>query len=141
MSDDWKIRFGTAGTSDSFAAKGYKNSLDIPAYTAEMGLDAFEYQCGRGVRLGLDKAARMAADAAARGILFSVHAPYYISMSSLEEDKRLNSVNYLLQSAAVCKALGGRRVIFHSGQLRQAEPGSGPGKGAGHHAPRRRRTG
>ena len=112
---DWKIRFGTAGTSDSFAAKGYKNSLAIPASPAAMGPDAFEYQCGPGVRLGLEKAARMAADAAERGILFSVHAPYYISMSSLEEDKRLNSVNYLLQSAAVCKALGGRRVIFHPG--------------------------
>ena len=112
---EWKIRFGTAGTSDSFAAQGYKTSLDIPAYTARMGLNAFEYQCGRGVRLGLDKARQMAADAAARDILFSIHAPYYISMSSLEEDKRLNSVNYLLQSAAVCKALGGQRVIFHSG--------------------------
>ena len=112
---EWKIRFGTAGTSDSFAAQGYKTSLDIPAYTARMGLNAFEYQCGRGVRLGLDKARQMAADAAAQDILFSVHAPYYISMSSLEEDKRLNSVNYLLQSAAVCKALGGRRVIFHPG--------------------------
>ena len=124
---DWKIRFGTAGTSDSFAAKGYKNSLDIPAYTAEMGLDAFEYQCGHGVRLGLEKAARMAADAAERGILFSVHAPYYISMSSLEEDKRLNSVNYLLQSAAARH--------LPPGQLWQAEPGGGPGKGAGYHAP------
>ena len=112
---DWKIRFGTAGTSDSFAALGYKNSLDIPAYTAEMGLDAFEYQCGHGVRLGLEKAARMAAEAAARDLVFSVHAPYYISMSSLEEDKRLNSVHYLLQSAAVCKALGGRRIVFHPG--------------------------
>ena len=57
---DWKIRFGTAGTSDSFAAQGYKSSLDVPEYTAKMGLNAFEYQCGRGVRLGLDKAARMA---------------------------------------------------------------------------------
>ena len=112
---DWKIRFGTAGTSDSFAALGYKNSLDIPAYTEEMGLDAFEYQCGHGVRLGLEKAAKMAAEAAARDLVFSVHAPYYISMSSLEEDKRLNSVHYLLQSAAVCKALGGRRIIFHPG--------------------------
>ena len=78
---EWHIRFGTAGTSDSFEAKGYKSSLDIPAYTAELGLDAFEYQCGHGVRLGVDKARRMAADAAERGILFSVHAPYYISMS------------------------------------------------------------
>ena len=112
---EWKIRFGTAGTSDSFTAMGYKNSLDIPAYTEKMGLDAFEYQCGPGVRLGLDKARQMADDAAARGILFSVHAPYYISASSLDEEKRLNSVNYLLQSAALCRALGGRRVIFHSG--------------------------
>ena len=112
---DWKIRFGTAGTSDSFEAKGYKSSLDIPAYTAEMGLDAFEYQCGHGVRLGVDKAGKMAADAAEQGILFSVHAPYYISMSSLEEEKRLGSVRYLLQSAEVCRALGGKRIIFHSG--------------------------
>ena len=113
--NEWHIRFGTAGTSDSFEVKGYKSSLDIPAYTAEMGLDAFEYQCGHGVRLGVDKAGKMAADAAERGILFSVHAPYYISMSSLEEEKRLGSVRYLLQSAEVCRALGGRRIIFHSG--------------------------
>ena len=59
--------------------------------------------------------AKLAALAAQRDILFSVHAPYYISMSSLEEDKRLNSIQYLLQSAAVCRALGGRRIIFHSG--------------------------
>ena len=94
MSEAWNIRFGTAGTSDSFAAQGYKSSLDVPEYTAKMGLNAFEYQCGRGVRLGLDKAARMATLAAERDILFSVHAPYYISMSSLEEDKRLNSIQY-----------------------------------------------
>ena len=98
------IRFGTAGQSESFAAMGYKSSLDIPEYTAKFGLTAFEYQCGRGVRLGQDKAAKMAADAAARGILFSLHAPYYISMSSLEEEKRLNSIDYLLQSAAAVRA-------------------------------------
>ncbi len=110
-----KARFGTAGTSDSFAAKGYKGSMDIPAYTAEMGLDAFEYQCGRGVRLGLEKAEKMAELAAERDIVFSVHAPYYISMSSLDEEKRLGSIRYLLQSCEVCRALGGRRVIFHPG--------------------------
>ena len=43
MSDDWKIRFGTAGTSDSFTGMGYKNSLDIADYTEKMGLDALEY--------------------------------------------------------------------------------------------------
>ena len=52
---EWKIRFGTAGTSDSFTAMGYKNSLDIPAYTEKMGLDAFEYQCGHGISIIVTK--------------------------------------------------------------------------------------
>lgn len=109
------IRFGTAGTSDSFSVMGYKTSMDVPEYTARMGLNAFEYQCGRGVRLGLDKAEKMARLAQPKDILFSVHAPYYISMSSMEDDKRLNSIDYILQSCALVKALGGKRVIFHSG--------------------------
>ena len=109
------IRFGTAGISESFDAVGYKNSLDIPAYTAKFGLHAFEYQCGRGVRLGLDKAAEMARRAKEADILFSIHAPYFISMSSMVEETRLKSIDYILQSCRVVRALGGRRVIFHSG--------------------------
>ena len=110
-----RIRFGTAGQSESFAAMGYKTSLDVPEYTAKFGLNAFEYQCGRGVRLGEAKAKVMAQRAAERDIRFSLHAPYFISMSSLEEEKRLNSINYILDSCRAVKSLGGRRVIFHSG--------------------------
>ena len=107
-------RFGTAGLSDSYPGKTF-DPEKIAAYTAGFGLTAFEYQCGRGVRLAHDKAAALGAACAAQGIVLSVHAPYYISMSSMEEDKRLHSIDYLLQSCALVKALGGRRVIFHSG--------------------------
>ena len=107
--------FGTAGASESFKAMGYKSSAQVPEYTAAMGLDAFEYQCGRGVRLGAQLAQAIRKGAEARGICFSLHAPYYISMSSMEEEKRLNSVNYILQSAGAVRALGGRRVVFHPG--------------------------
>ena len=107
-------RFGTAGLSDSYRVRSFDPQA-MAEYTASFGLTAFEYQCGRGVRLGLDKAAALKEAFDAKGITFSVHAPYYISMSSLEEDKRLNSIDYLLQSCALVKALGGRRVIFHSG--------------------------
>ena len=107
--------FGTAGASESFKAMGYKSSAQVPQYTAAMGLDAFEYQCGRGVRLGAQLAQAIREGAEARGIYFSLHAPYYISMSSMEEEKRLNSVSYILQSAAAVRALGGRRVVFHPG--------------------------
>ena len=109
------IRFGTAGISDSFDAMGFKNSLDIPAYIERFQLHAFEYQCGLGVRLGLDKAAEMARRAEKPDILFSVHAPYFISMSSMVEETRLKSIDYILQSCRLVRALGGRRVIFHSG--------------------------
>ena len=108
-------RFGTAGLSDSFKASGGKTPADIARFTASFGLTAFEYQCGRGVRISADRAAELGAACAEQGIVLSVHAPYYISMSSLEEEKRLHSVDYILQSCAAVKAMGGRRVIFHTG--------------------------
>ena len=73
-------KFGPAGNSESFQAMGYRKTIQVPEYITRMGLDAYEYQCGRGVRLGLDKAAKMAALAGPKDIMFSVHAPYYISL-------------------------------------------------------------
>ena len=107
-------RFGPAGLSDSYPGKKF-DPEGMASYTAGFGLTAFEYQCGRGVRLALDKAEALGKACAEKNIALSVHAPYYISMSSLEEDKRLHSIDYLLQSCALVKALGGRRVIFHTG--------------------------
>lgn len=44
-------KFGPAGNSDSFSAK-YKSTADAPSYLKELGLDWYEYQCGRGVKIG-----------------------------------------------------------------------------------------
>ncbi|MBR6533239.1 MAG: TIM barrel protein [Clostridia bacterium] len=108
-------KFGPAGTSDSFKEMGYKHSLQVPEYVVKMGLDCFEYQCGRGVNIGLDKAKQLGELAKEKGITLSLHAPYYISMSSVEEEKRLNSVNYILASARAVNAMGGDRIIVHTG--------------------------
>ena len=107
--------FGPAGNSESFSALGYKHSLQVPEYIERMGLDCFEYQCGRGVNIGLDKAKLLGEEAKQKGITLSLHAPYYISMSSIEEEKRLNSVNYILASARAVNAMGGDRIIVHTG--------------------------
>lgn len=107
--------FGPAGTGDNFSKMGYKNSLNVPEYVVKMGLDCFEYQCGRGVNIGEEKALELGRIAAEHNIKMSLHAPYYISMSSVEEQKRLNSVNYILQSAKAVKAMGGNRIIVHTG--------------------------
>ena len=108
-------KFGPAGNSDSFFAMGYKGSLHIPEYVERMGLDAFEYQCGRGVNIGEDKARELGALAAQKNIVLSLHAPYYISMSSVEEEKRLNSINYIMASARAVDFMGGNRIVVHTG--------------------------
>ncbi len=108
-------KFGPAGTSDDFKALGYKQSIDIPEFLIKKGLDHFEYQCGRGVNIGLDKAALLGDEFKKNSITISLHAPYYISMSSVEEEKRLNSVNYILQSARAVSAMGGNRIVVHTG--------------------------
>ncbi len=108
-------KFGPAGNSESFYAQGYKGSLQVPEYITKMGLDAFEYQCGRGVNIGQDKAAQLGELARQAGIVLSLHAPYYISMSSVEEEKRLRSIDYILSSARAVDAMGGNRIIVHTG--------------------------
>ncbi len=108
-------KFGPAGSAESFKEMGYKTSLQIPEYLNKFGLNAFEYQCGRGVNIGEEKAAALGKIAKERGITLSLHAPYYISMSSVEEEKRLNSVNYILASARAVNAMGGDRIVVHTG--------------------------
>lgn len=114
-------KFGPAGNSESFGKMGYKTSLQVPEYILKMGLDAFEYQCGRGVNIGTDKAEQLGRIAKEKGVYLSLHAPYYISMSSLEEEKRDNSVNYILQSARAVNAMGGERIVIHSGSCGKME--------------------
>ena len=108
-------KFGPAGSAESFKVMGYKSSLQIPEYLNKFSLDCFEYQCGRGVNIGIDKATQLGDIAKEKGITLSLHAPYYISMSSVEEEKRLNSVNYILASAGAVNAMGGDRIVVHTG--------------------------
>ena len=107
--------FGPAGNSMSFKEMGYKSSLDVPEYIEKMGLDAFEYQCGRGVNIGEEKATELGRLAAEKNIALSLHAPYYISMSSVDPEKRLNSVKYIIESAKAVKYMGGSRIVVHTG--------------------------
>lgn len=108
-------KFGPAGTAESFKTMGYKKSVQLGEYLTKFDLDHFEYQCGQGVRVNEQTAHEIGAALADKNITVSVHAPYFISLSSLEEEKRNNSINYILQSAAAVNAMGGNRIVIHSG--------------------------
>ena len=108
-------KFGPAGTAASFKTMGYKKSVQLGEYLEKFGLDHFEYQCGQGVRVSQEAAAEIGKALAEKNITVSIHAPYFISLSGIEEEKRNGSVNYILQSAAAVKAMGGDRIVVHSG--------------------------
>ena len=117
MSDMLIARFGPAGNCDDFAAAGYKHSADMPIYAASFGLNAYEYQCGRGVRLSDDTAAALRLNAEQNGVQLSLHAPYFISLASDDPQKRDNSIRYILDSADAVARLGGNRIVVHPGGL------------------------
>lgn len=108
-------RFGPAGSALSFKQMGYRSSEQIPEYLSRFGLDAFEYQCGRGVRVNEEMAKQLKRNAEHYGIVLSLHAPYYISLSSVEQEKREKSIDYIVQSALAARWIGATRVTVHSG--------------------------
>ena len=108
-------KFGTAGNCDDFYEAGGKSALEMPAWLKEHKLDCYEYQCGRGVKISDDAAEELGRRARECGILLSIHAPYYISLSSVEEEKRRNSVNYILQTLNAARCMGADRIVVHSG--------------------------
>lgn len=109
-----QAKFGPAGNSEAFSAK-YKSTLFAPQYLSEMGLDCYEYECGRGVKVSDDIAKGMMENSRKYGIALSLHSPYFISLSSVEAEKRDNSINYILQSCDAAKRMGADRVVIHSG--------------------------
>ena len=117
MSTDLIARFGPAGNCEDFAAAGHKHSAEMPAYAASFGLNAYEYQCGRGVRLSDDTAAALRLSAEEHNVQLSLHAPYFISLASDDPGKRDNSIRYILDSADAVARLGGDRIVVHPGGL------------------------
>lgn len=108
-------KFGPAGTAESFKQMGYKKTIQLGEYLEKFGLNHFEYQCGQGVRIGEESARAFGKMLADKNISVSIHAPYFISLSSVEEEKRSNSINYILESARAADYMGADRIVIHSG--------------------------
>lgn len=107
--------FGPAGNSVSFYEAGMKATVQAPGWVGSLGLGAYEYQAGKGIFGSDDTFMKIGAKAVEHNIKLSLHAPYYISLSSVEEEKRLKSVEYILSSARVSSLLGADVFVVHSG--------------------------
>lgn len=108
--------FGPAGNSESFAAVS-KSSLDAPKWLAGLGLDCYEYQCGKGVNIGEATARKLGGNAAAAGIVLSLHAPYFINLANPDPESQKKTAGYILSACEAARWMGAGRVIIHSGAL------------------------
>jgi len=110
-----KPLFGPGGNCEAFYNAGNKSSLKIPEWLSKNGLSAYEYQCGKGVKISEDSAKILGREAIEHNIALSVHAPYYISLSSVEEEKRDKSIDYIMTTLMVSKWMNAKRIVVHSG--------------------------
>ena len=106
--------FGPAGNAESFP---YKSSVDAPRWLSELGLDAYEYQCGKGVNVGEETARKLGAAAAEHGVALSLHAPYFINLANPDPESLKKTTGYVIAACRAADWMGAARVVIHSGAL------------------------
>jgi deoxyribonuclease IV len=109
------IRLGPAGSS------GF-GTLEGISFAKEKGLQAMEVEFVRGVHMKNDLAKQCGDRARELGISLSIHAPYYINLSSAEKEKREASVKRIMDSCERGHYLGATRVVFHPAYYGKMSP-------------------
>ena len=110
-----KAIFGPGGNSDLFYAEGNKASVQSPGWIRRFGLDAYEYEAGNGLTASEASLRAVGEKAREHGIRMSLHAPYFISLSGVDPEKRLKSIDYIQKSHRAAELLGADTVVIHSG--------------------------
>ncbi len=110
-----KAIFGPGGNSDLFYAEGNKASVQSPGWIRRFGLDAYEYEAGNGLTASEASLRAVGEKAREHGIRMSLHAPYFISLSGVDPEKRLKSIDYIQRSHRAAELLGADTVVIHSG--------------------------
>lgn len=110
-----RARFGPGGNSTAFYDAKNKSTLQAPAWLSSIGLDAYEYEAGNGIVANIDTFKKIGEEAKKYDIKTSLHAPYFISLSGVEIEKRLKSIDYIEKSIVCADALGADIIVVHCG--------------------------
>lgn len=107
--------FGPGGNSEAFKLAGGKSTVDAPRWINSIGLNAYEYEAGNGIASSPETLRAIGAQAEKYNIKMSFHTPYFISLSGVEEEKRLKSINYIAQSLDAARLIGAKTIVVHTG--------------------------
>jgi len=110
-----RIMLGPAGSSGYGTLEGIK-------FVKEQGLQCMEVEFVRGVKMKNELAKQCGKVARDLNISLSLHAPYYINLSSAEMEKRRASVKRILDSCERGHHLGATHVVFHPAYYGKLSP-------------------
>ena len=110
-----KALFGPGGNSEAFYAAGNTSTKVAPAWVKKIGLDAYEYEAGNGLSATRETLMEIGRAALENNIKLSYHTPYFISLSGVVEEKRLNSIRYIDESLKAANLLGAKTIVVHTG--------------------------
>ena len=96
-------KFGPAGNAGSFP---YRSSADAPRWLKEIGLDCYEYQCGKGVNVGEATARKIGLAAVEHGISLSLHAPYFINLANPDAGSLEKTIGYITSACLAADWMG-----------------------------------
>ena len=107
-----EILFGTAGIPLS---SNPRTTADGIKHVRKLGLGAMELEFVRSVNISKEKAPEIRKAAEENDVVLTCHAPYFINLNSLEEQKIKASIERILNSARIANLCGGYSVCFHAG--------------------------
>ena len=103
-----KLHFLTAGIPS--VSKDYSEAFNT---LRDMKLDGLEVEFVHGVRMS-EKTQNIVIEQK-KDLIITSHGPYYINLSSLEEDKQKASITRILDTARMGKHLGAYSITYHAG--------------------------
>lgn len=110
--------FGVAGYPPAFSDSKYsKNRLDISDWISDLGLDALELQMTYGPRTTDENCTIHRLKAESNNITLSIHAAYYIVLTTNEKLKVKRSLDTLKRTFEKADVLNSDIIVLHPGPL------------------------
>jgi deoxyribonuclease-4 len=111
-----ETRFGTSGNPPNFFKSKFgddrKNAID---WIDSIRLNAYEYMMTYGARTKEEKAKYLAQKSKQLDVEMSVHAPYYVVLTSDKQKVVENSIKEMIKTLRLAELMNSKKVIFHPG--------------------------
>jgi deoxyribonuclease-4 len=110
------VKFGVAGYPLAFSNTSFKNDrMKIFEWLRSLNLDAFEAQMTYGPKTTIDNCNIIRDFSKEYGIKVSIHAAYYIVLTSSDKEKVQRSIDTLLKTFELADIMGADVVVLHPG--------------------------